>query len=188
MTPTLFSSVVKRPRSTYFQGEDPDEEILYILRQSLFVMVPWVFFIIFLLISPIMFNIVFGLLNLSVTGIITPGLLISLNAFWYVFTFGFAFERYLHWFFNVYIITDKRIVDIDFHHMLYKSVSDAPLRNIQDITYDIQGVAESLFNFGDVHIQTAATKSQFDFAKVPDPAKVQDILSDLLKGLGKDER
>ncbi|EKD99583.1 MAG: hypothetical protein ACD_22C00230G0007, partial [uncultured bacterium] len=38
-----------------------------------------------------------------------------------------------------------------------------------------------LFNYGDVTIQTAAERREFDFASVPNPSRVADILSDLVK-------
>ena len=74
---------------------------------------------------------------------------------------------------------------MDFYSFLYRKVSDAPLRNIEDITYDVKGYMAALFNYGDVTIQTAAERREFDFASVPNPSRVADILSDLVKEIRK---
>jgi hypothetical protein len=90
------------------------------------------------------------------------------------------FERFLNWFFNIHIITNKRVMDMDFDHLLHRNISEAPLRNIEDITYTISGAIETVFNFGTVSIQTAAEKRELEFYQVADPAKIQDLLSDMV--------
>ena len=42
------------------------------------------------------------------------------------------------------------------------------------------GVARTIFNYGDVFIQTAAEVSEFDFLAVPNPDKVAKIIEDLI--------
>ncbi len=181
MIRTLTSSFLKDPPGTKFEGEDPGEQVLYVLRRSFVTNLGWILFAVLLIISPAFVNTLLFSLNLNYPELIGSNLAFNINALWYLFTFGFIFERFLNWFFNVYIITNKRIVDMDFYHLLYRRVSDAPLRNIEDISYDVQGAFEALFNIGDVIIQTAAELPQFEFQSVSNPAKMQDILSDLVK-------
>ena len=98
---------------------------------------------------------------------------------WYLITTAFLLENFLTWFFNVNIITDERIIDIDFFNLIYKQVSDTNIDKIQDVTYTMGGVARTLFNYGDVFVQTAAEVPNFDFLAVPNPDKVAKILQDL---------
>jgi len=183
MLKNLLASFVKDPAHTKFDGEDGDEKVLYVLRKSFVTNVGWILLSALLIIAPALFNTLFVSLNIDNPGFITPKLTFNINALWYLFTFGYIFQRFLNWYFNVYIISDKRIVDMDFYSLLYRKVSDAPLRNIEDITYDVSGIFESLFNYGDVTIQTAAETKEFNFEGVANPARVQDILSDLVKEL-----
>ena len=39
---------------------------------------------------------------------------------------------------------------------------------------------EVIFNYGSVYIQTSAEKREFEFENIPNPAKVRDIISDLV--------
>jgi hypothetical protein len=99
---------------------------------------------------------------------------------WYVFVFGFTFEQFLLWYFNVYIVTDQRVIDYDFYSLLSKRVAEAKIDRIEDVTYHMDGVLRSVFNFGSVYIQTAAEQREFDFIDVPQPDMVVRLLNQLM--------
>ncbi len=58
---------------------------------------------------------------------------------WYLLTVAVIFEKILSWLFNVNIITDERIVDIDFPNLLYRQISSAKTDQIQDISIKVGG-------------------------------------------------
>jgi hypothetical protein len=93
---------------------------------------------------------------------------------------GFAIESFIKWFYNVYIITDERIIDIDFHSLLFKDISSAKIDNIEDSTASTGGFWGSLFDYGTITIQTAAEKREFEFGSVPHPNKVAKLINELL--------
>ena len=99
---------------------------------------------------------------------------------WYLMVFGFGFEKFLTWYFNVYIITDERIIDYDFFSLMYKRVSEAKIDRIEDITYSMGGALMSVFEFGDVYIQTAGEQRELDFEAVPKPQVVVKLLNELM--------
>ena len=103
---------------------------------------------------------------------IPPGYIVVAPLLWYLFTFGFALSNFLHWYFNVYIVTDKRVVDIDWYSLLYKQLSSTDLDKIQDVTYKQGGILDSFFDFGTVLVQTAGTEPNFEFEEVPQPEHV----------------
>jgi len=99
---------------------------------------------------------------------------------WYLITTALILEGFLDWFFNVYIVTNQRVVDIDFYNLIYKEVSDAKINKVQDVTYKMGGVIRTIFDYGDVFIQTAAEVPNFEFLAVPRPNVVAKILEDLI--------
>jgi hypothetical protein len=99
--------------------------------------------------------------------------------FWYVMTFGLLLTRFLRWFFNIYIVTNERLVDIDFVNLLYKEFSEARLEKIQDISFNSRGILAALFNFGTVHVQTAGELPNFSFESVPNPEDIVRTIADL---------
>ena len=180
MLKTLVQTFVQKPKQMYFEGEDRDEEILYIFRRASITNLSWIFSSVLLILAPLVFIPLFLSVNAVIGKLIGASTLALINGFWYLFTVGYIFERFLNWFFNVYIITNKRIIDVDFNHMLHRNVSEAPLRNVEDITHTISGSLQTIFNFGQVSIQTAAESRELEFEYVSNPAKIQDILSDLV--------
>ncbi len=100
---------------------------------------------------------------------------------WYLLLCGFVFEKFMYWYFNVFIVTNSRVVDIDFHSLLYKEVSDAELDWIEDVTYRMGGIVRAFLNYGDIYIQTAAERAEFEFHAVPKPGKVVEVIQQLLK-------
>ena len=93
---------------------------------------------------------------------------------------AYVIENFLYWYYNIYIITDERIIDIDFYSLIYRSVSEAKIDKIEDVTATTAGLFAGVFNYGNITIQTAAEKREFDFNKVPQPAKVTKFLNELI--------
>lgn len=174
------SSFVKRPKHTNYDGEDFDEEILYVLRRSILTNIPWLFSTVIMVILP--FAVMPYLRTFKYMGqpVVSYAFISVLTFSWYLLTFGYMFSKFLNWFFNVYIITNKKIVDIDFHGLLYKNIAEATLSNIEDVTSEVMGTIGVVFNIGDVYIQTAGEKREFDFVLVDNPSKLRDIISDLV--------
>lgn len=96
-----------------------------------------------------------------------------------MFTVAFILEQFLGWYFNVNVVTDERIFDVDFANLVYREITDANIDQIQDVTVTIGGVLRTMINYGDVLIQTAAEIPQIDFRGVPKPDTVAKILREL---------
>jgi membrane protein YdbS with pleckstrin-like domain len=173
------SAFLKNPKNMFYEGEDHDEHILYIIRKSHWVNVGWAFGSALMIVAPVLLapfsDVLFG----SVLKMLNPFFILMILASWYLFAFGLWLFNFLNWYFNVYIITNKKIVDFDFYGLTYKNISDTLIVNVQDVTAKINGPLHMILNIGDVYIQTAAEKREFDFAGVDDPGKLRDLISDL---------
>lgn len=175
--PMFLKSYVKRPANTSYEGEDHDEEIELLVRRSLVTVVMWLIsFIIFFLI-PIFLIPLLARLQYNGQHIFGDLFLFCFTLFWYIFTFGFAFQSFLNWYFEVLLVTNKKIVDID---RFCTSISETPLRNVQDVTSKIYGTWGHILNIGSIHIQTAAERGEFEFETVDNPSVVRDAISDLV--------
>lgn len=176
--PSRFSAFALYPDKVRFETKEREEKVVLLLRQHPLVNVPWILLVIAMLLAPLLVG------RLGILAFLPPGFELIIILAWYLLTLAIAMENFLDWFFNVYIVTNLRIVDIDFVNLIYKNVSDANIDKIQDVTYNMGGVIRTVFNFGNVVIQTAATIEQFEFDAVPNPARVVKILEDLRIGKG----
>jgi membrane protein YdbS with pleckstrin-like domain len=96
--------------------------------------------------------------------------------FWYLVTMAYVFEKFLHWWYSVFIVTNERIVDIDFVNLVYRVVSYANLNHIEEPTMVTGGFIRSMFQIGNVFVTTASEKPSVEAIDVPYPQKVVDIL------------
>jgi len=169
----LFSAFSLYPDDVDFETREDEERIVLLLRQHPIVNLKWILGTLVLLTGPTIVN-AFGIFALLPTGF---PLIISLV--WYLITSIYAIEGFLNWYFNVYFVTTARVVDVDFYNLIDKRVSDAEIDKIQDVSYSTGGVARTMFNYGDVTIQTAGEIPEFHFEGVPNPERVTKILDEL---------
>lgn len=183
MTPLTCFSV--NPKGVRFETQQEDETIILFLRQHIIVNIPWLIIAVVLLVTPtVFFPLV--LTNIQLPFAIPLGYIIVGMLFWYLITVGFILMNFLRWFFNIYIVTNERVVDIDFIHLLYKEFSEARLEKVQDLSYKTGGIFAAFFNFGDVSIQTAGEFPNFEFDAVPRPERVLQTISELVEKVKKE--
>ncbi len=169
----FLSAYLYKPRNVEFETRGPDEKVILFLRQHPAVNIHWIIIGILMAVAPVALKF-FPILSFLPANF---GFVVVLG--WYLITMAFVLENFISWFYNIYIVTDERIIDIDFYNLVYKEVSDANIEKIQDVTYRVGGIVKSIFGYGDVLIQTAAEVADFDFPSVPNPEKVARILQEL---------
>ena len=173
-----FTAFAMHPQALRFETQEKEEEVILFLRQHVIVLVPWALLGAILIITP-SFLFPFLLSNIHLPFTIPPGYLVIGTLFWYLATFGLLLSQFLKWYFNIYVVTDERVVDIDFVNLLYKEFSEARLAKIQDITFSTGGILAAIFNYGNVIVQTAGELPNFEFISVPRPDMVVQTISEL---------
>lgn len=81
--------------------------------------------------------------------------------------------------FDVWIITEERIVNIEQKGLFTRRVSELRFHTIQDVTSEVNGVLPSILNYGDVLVQTAGENPRFIFRNIPNPIEVKDRIMQL---------
>ncbi len=173
-TKSPFSAFLARPKVFTFDSREDDEEIILVLRRHWFTNLSWIIIAILMAIFPVLISYFPLFLNL-----IPTNLNLTLLIFWYLLTFAIAFEQFLSWYFNVFIITEERVIDIDFYNLIDKKISEAKISMIQDVTSVVGGVSQTLFNYGSVLIQTAAEIPVIKIEKIPNPNLVLKVLQQM---------
>jgi membrane protein YdbS with pleckstrin-like domain len=99
---------------------------------------------------------------------------------WYLLMAAVVFEGFLSWYFDVFVVTDKRVIDIDFNNLIYKNISSAEISRIQDVTYNVGGPLASFLDFGEVLVQTAGELQMIEIPNTPHPAKVAKLIDEMV--------
>ena len=176
----FYSSYCYYPKNLKFLNQENDEEIILLIRRHFIVNVPWIVISIFLaIIGPVVYPFFIASLPISPISPLHTTLMLTL---YLLIIFGFMLTKFTLWFFHVGIVTNKRIKDIDIHGILFKDIAETRINLIQDVKYTQIGFVRSLFNFGDVFIQTAGSDPNIEFDKAPMPAKIAKLVGDMLRG------
>lgn len=165
-----FSSMLVNPKAFSFIERAEEEEILAVFRPHWVTNIRWILITILMLFAPFFVRLV------PLLDFFPANYQMIFTIFWYIITFAFAFESFLSWYFDVYIITDERVVDIDFNNLINKKYSETKISMIQDLTYVVTGVVQTMFNYGVVRIQTAGQVPEIAFESVPNPEKIIKLL------------
>lgn len=170
----VLSAFATNPKNINFSTQDHGEQVLLMLRQHPITQVGWVVIATSLVALPTLLGFIgfldFLPLNYKMAGLIG----------WYMLVSGYILESLLKWFYNVYIITDERFIDIDFDSLLFKNISAAKIESIQDVTAESKGILAAFFDYGHIYLQTAAEKREFEFLNVPHPQRIKKIINQLI--------
>ena len=176
---------MKRFQNFHFKGQYPNEEILLVVRRHWFDILKQ-FFSVFLIILIFLFGF-FALpyfLN-DFGGVKFQSLILFIENSFAMLIWLYVFLIWIDYYFDVWIVTEKRIINVEQKGLFVRHISELELQKVQDVTTEIEGIIPSVLNYGDVHIQTAGTVTRFVFWHVPNPFKVKGII---MKLQGKAQR
>jgi len=174
-------SFMSFPKNLTFYGKEKDENVVLIVRSHWIIYVPYIGIALSILLIPILIQIVISGLAQS-----TPFFL-ALFLSCLTISFSIIVYAYVRWFYNVNIITDRRVIDLDFTTVVSHSLAEARLEKIEDVSHKQLGALGSIFDVGTVYVQTAGATAEIEFDNIPRPREVQDILYDLLESRQKGE-
>lgn len=87
----------------------------------------------------------------------------------FLYAWLFLFQNFIDWYLDIWIVTNHRIINIEQRGLFGRVMSELMLYNVQDVTSEIKGVVRTLFDYGTIHIQTAAETTRFNFEDIPHP-------------------
>lgn len=179
-----FSTYCVNPEGVSFADQEKDEKILLFLRRHIITNVDWILLTIVFSFIPIVISLL-NLLDISNVNIISflnfpPQFTTLFLIFYYSVIFTFVLVNFISWFYNIGLVTDKRVVDIDLTELVFKNIATTKHSLIQDVSYSQNGAIRSLFHFGDVIVQTAGQEGKFELEAVPHPDKVVHLMEDFI--------
>ncbi len=175
----LFTSYCEKPDDISFQNQEEDEKVLLFIRKDFITNIPWVVTGIILLFVPLLAIPLLPYLHFA-AGFLPPNYLLILTIFYYLALATFMYINFIIWYFNLDLVTDRRIIDIEFSGIVYKDVAATKLSLVQDVSYAQNGLIRTIFDYGDVLVQTAGTIDNFTFDAVPKPEDAVHVVENLI--------
>ena len=155
------------------------ERVVMLVRHHWFVLFREVFWLGILFIAPFfLIPIAFGI-SAQGGGLpsVPPGVVIFFASLWTLIIWHLLFARWTDYYYDIWIITNWRIIDIDQIGFFNRNVATLlTLDHIQDIETHVDGIVGTILNFGNIKVQTAAAKAEFLMSEIPNPVGIEKII------------
>ena len=92
----------------------------------------------------------------------------------------YGLRVFVSWYWNAFVITSQRVVDIDQRGFLSRTVSEATYDKIQDVSFSIKGFWGTLCNFGIIVVQTAGATTNLELPSVDDPKEIHHLITETM--------
>jgi uncharacterized membrane protein YdbT with pleckstrin-like domain len=155
----------------YFESQQEDEDVIILVRRHIIALVPVI------AMSALLYLI--GLLAVLVFPFILPvmvqgfayNIYVIVVSLLFLFTTIFVFNNWVLHYLHVAILTTEHLVEIDQAGLFSRKISELALEKIQDVSSSQEGLINTMFDIGEVEIQTAGEAPNFVIEYAPDPSK-----------------
>ena len=107
---------------------------------------------------------------------LSPALTVFLAASWTLLIWMRVIGIWTDYFLDVWMVTSKRIIDLEQKGMFHRKSSIFRIERIQDVTVEMRGIIATLLNFGDLHVQTAGESQEFVMRGIARPKYVREVI------------
>ena len=138
------ANTTEAPVHLDFEGQRPNEKVLFVFRRHLIAMRKGFY----LLLIPLVITAIPPLIwqsNLELFFLPIGGLALGIVLFLY---------HYVMWYFTIYLVTNQRIRQVTQKGIFGKDVVELRLSKIQNISYTIPGFSGEILGYGTIVIQT----------------------------------
>lgn len=150
------------------------ESILLVVRQYGLTYLPQGLLAFVLIAAPFFFLI--PLLSLRTWGLLAFAVSVSVGL---LFSARLAYE----WYWNAFVITTRRVIDIDQKGFFHRGVSEAPYEKVQDVSFSVSGIYGTLLRYGTIVIQTAGAQINLELPRVRNPKVVHHLITETASAL-----
>ncbi|MEX2145118.1 MAG: PH domain-containing protein [Candidatus Spechtbacterales bacterium] len=112
--------------------------------------------------------------------VIAPVMPLIVFAFagWFLILWIIFFIFWTNYYLDVLIVTNKRVIDIEQRGLFARDIAETSIKNIQDIKIEVIGILATLWDFGDIHIQTAGESREMAIRSIANPHEVRKKISE----------
>jgi len=178
------------PKNATFATQNKDEQVVMVVRKHIFRNASWMFSAAVAFLTPLLisFLISFWDTNFNQDLFLTSDIMQSINSpmlsalllFYYGFVVTYVYFSFIHWFYNVFIITNDRYISIDFDILHGRTIVDIPLSDIIDVSEKVLGFLPTIIGYGNIEFKTLSEKF-IVLDNIPHPTWFRDSFVDLIQ-------
>jgi len=163
-----------------FPGQREGEEVLAVIRKHTIVFIKIIVVFTLIIIVPLALFLMFWFKFYPIADHYQGGIIVEIFIS-LIFLYGLLFTclRWINEEFDVFILTNERLIDITQISFFQRTVTSTPLDHITDTTGIINGFIPTILQYGDLTVQTAGSKAADIFIDhIHDPEAVGRLILD----------
>lgn len=167
---------------------DENEKIEYELRRHWFSILNYGLVVFIVAIAPL-FAATFLVRTFEI--LMTTQLLVLSLFIWSLWLVGAWVVFFIEWtdfYLDIWIVTNKRIIDIDQMGLFKREIATVRIENIQDVKIEVSGIIATFLKLGDIHLQTAGEQREFALDAAHKPEEAKQVINKLLEEKSKEMR
>lgn len=153
---------------------EENENIVLEIRKHWFILFFEALFLVLLILVSVM--VFFGAENFSVSRTVDWQIKLVVASTWFLFIWIIFFIVWTDYYLDIFIITNKRIIDMEQKGLFSREISTLRLDRIQDVKVEVHGLIATLLKFGNINIQTAGEEKEFVLKGLPQPYKIKEAI------------
>lgn len=172
---------IRGRRHSYFLGmyipmEEGERVIIKVHRHWLFIVMR-ILGLAVLLVAPVMVVSLLQRIGILEIATFSFASLVVLWALWGLVLWSVFWQFWTTYYMDIWVVTNKRIIDIDYQRLFDRNIAILRLDRVQDITTHVEGVVGTLLRYGSVVVQTAGSEKEFVIDQIANPEALRDVIS-----------
>lgn len=160
---------------------EKNEKLIKKVRKHWFILFKQVVVLIFIFILPFVLYLFLKVSNIAedyeqLSFIFSPALFLFVSASWSLLIWMKLASVWTDYYLDMWMITNKRVIDVEQKGFFHREISTMRMEQVQDVTIEIKGVIGTLFDFGDIHVQSAGESREFTIHGIPAPRRAKEVV------------
>lgn len=170
-----------------FESQQEDEKIILIVRRHWLTLFPSliVSFAIYLIGTISIF--IFPRYFPQIINNLGHSIYVLILSLLFVFSSVQLFVSWIEYYLSINVLTDQHLVDVDQNSLFIRRESILNLDEVQDVSSSIKGFIRTIFDFGDLDVQTAGEEKHFILENIPNPDFVAKKILETAENLTKNK-
>lgn len=165
--------------------QEGEELVLFLRRHGIILVSHFIIFTLLALVPVGLYIFLSQFYADLMTGEIYKAIQLLVVSLYYLFLILFFYNSFIDYYLDVWIVTSRRIINIEQKGLFNRMISEHELDKIQDVSAQQKGIWQTFFTYGNVNIQTAGEVPMFTFRQVDNPFEIAKTINHLLQQVGE---
>jgi hypothetical protein len=163
---------------TFFRDTRPGEHVIAIIRRHWFILFRDIVGLVFLFVLPFFVVPLIGAVITQGSAVpVSGGVILFFASLWSLIIWNLLFFRWTDYYYDVWVLTTNRIIDIDQQGLFHRDIATLfDLNHIEDVKTTVYGIIGNLLNFGKIQVQTAAHRDEFVMDGIENPVHFEQLI------------